>query len=446
MILVRFYTEDERIQIENGGKGFLLGTGDSDQAGREPEVLDWQSVFSAACNDSGEPPFRDSMSVALLEGLGITFVDGDWYSVMWKGERMPLSGMEEGIRFALSAVICSRRGKYMWFSQLGYEFLDKLARLPGDILFAVCRSGMEDVDCITSGSYGCRFVNFPYQGSTIEVACRPFHMFDGDHYQGVPYGNGGKYYLYKGDDGVYYCGEDVSDILQYRWWEDIDNVIKYIDSRNKARVYLARPSQEYSLLELGEMLAGDENAIAQTEYLGRVQKLEQDFHIGRITKGEYESVIKALRGSSLYDKYLYFRDTFKVVCHMAFIPEELEENLVIISVNKYPDGTYHLTGDKTYFKPKVCDAVSSMFFNAGRDYAERVSLVVRPESDNLRCSYIGSVRSIADRAVFGFKAMKDCVEIFDTYEAVQAFGAALKEAQDSGNCTGYKWVVRVVEI
>ena len=73
-------------------------------------------------------------------------------------------------------------------------------------------------------------------------------------------------------------------------------------------------------------------------------------------------------------------------------------------------------------------------------------MVVRPESDNLRCSYIGSVRSIADRAVFGFKATKDCVEIFDTYEAVQVFGAALKEAQDSGNCTGYKWVVRVVEI
>lgn len=77
MILVRFYTEDERIQIKNGGKGFLLATGDSEQADREPEVLDWQSVFSAACNDSGEPPFRDSMSVALLEGLGITFVDGD---------------------------------------------------------------------------------------------------------------------------------------------------------------------------------------------------------------------------------------------------------------------------------------------------------------------------------------------------------------------------------
>jgi len=28
--------------------------------------------------------------------------------------------------------------------------------------------------------------------------------------------------------------------------------------------------------------------------------------------------------------------------------------------------------------------------------------------------------------------MEDYMEIFDTYEAIQVFGAALKEAQDSG--------------
>lgn len=131
---------------------------------------------------------------------------------------------------------------------------------------------------------------------------------------------------------------------------------------------------------------------------------------------------------------------------MTFIPQEPEENLVIISVNQYPDGTYQLTGDKTYFKPRVCDAISSVFFNAGRDYTERVSLVVRQEADRLRCSYIGSAKSIADRTIFGFKAMKDCVEIFDTYEAVQVFGAALKEAQDSGKCTGYRWIERVERV
>jgi len=40
--------------------------------------------------------------------------------------------------------------------------------------------------------------------------------------------------------------------------------------------------------------------------------------------------------------------------------------------------------------------------------------------------------------------MEDYMEIFDTYEAIQVFGAALKEAQDSGKCTGYTWIRRVM--
>lgn len=315
-----------------------------------------------------------------------------------------------------------------------------------DVLFAVCRSGLEDIDCVTSGRSGCKFVNFPYQGSIIEVVCKPFHTFDKDTYKGVLCGDDGRFYVYEGKDGVYYCDEDVSYVLQYRWWKDIDNVIKYVDSCKKARVYLAKPSRTCSLLDLGEMLAGDENAIAGTEYLRRTWDLEHDFQIGRITKGEYESKIKKLQGGSLHEKYLYFRDSFKVVCHMAFIPEEPEENLVILSVNRYPDGTYNLTGDKTYFRQKICDAISSMFFKDCGNYAERVSLVVRQEPDTLRRSYIGSARGMVERTVFGFKAVEDCVEIFDTYEAVQAFGAALKEAQGSGKCTGYTWTVRVIQI
>ncbi len=175
---MRFYTEDKRGKIEDE---------------KAPEVLDWRSVFSSVYNDSGEPPFRDSMSVDFLERLDIMFVDGDWYSVIYNEVRMPLSSLDEGIKIALSAITCSKWGKYMWFSQLGYEFLDKLAYLPVDILFAICRSELEDIDCVTSGVSGCKFVNFPYQGSVIEVVCRPFHVFRKDHYKGILCGDDGKF-------------------------------------------------------------------------------------------------------------------------------------------------------------------------------------------------------------------------------------------------------------
>lgn len=448
MILVKFYTEDERRKIENDGKYSPLGFGDLFQFGKKPEeleVLDWQSVFSSAYSGSGTPPFRDSVSVDFLEQLGITFVDMDWYSVMYKGVRIPLSHLDDGFKIALSAITCSRQGKYMWFSGLGYDVLEQLAELPMDILFAICRSELEDIEYVTSLEFGCKFVNFPYQDGTIEVICKPYHTFDKNCYKEVLYSDDNEAYVYKGEDGIHYCDECISYVLQYRWWMDIDNIIKYIDSCKRAKVYLAKPSQTYNLLEFGEILAGDENAIAKTRYLNQVRKLERAFHTGKITKGNYESSIQELQSGSMYDEYLYFRDVFKVVCHMVYIPEEsgvLKKDQVIISVNKCPDGTYHLTGDLAHFEPEIGNAISSMFNKNGGNYMERVSLVFR--QDNSKLNYISSVRGIIDRTVFGFKVMEDCIEIFDTYEAVQVFGAALKEAQDSGKCTGYTWIRRVI--
>ena len=103
MILVKFYTEDERRRIINDMERFLLGLGDlgqPDKEPEEPEVLDWQYVFSSVYSGSGDPPFRDPISVDFLEQLGVTFVDRDWYSVMYKGVRMPLSSLDEGIKIA----------------------------------------------------------------------------------------------------------------------------------------------------------------------------------------------------------------------------------------------------------------------------------------------------------------------------------------------------------
>jgi len=414
---------------------------------KEYEVVSWPEVFKSICCKTQKPPFRDPESVAFLGGFGITFVDGDWYSVKCGDTRMPLSGLADGYKIALSAISCSRRGKYTWYEHLGVNILKYLSEMPFDILLAVRLSRLDDIDSIISGDIGCKFVNFPYQGKAIEVLCKPYHDFKSGGYTKLPCGAEYGYCLYRDSDGVYYCDEEVTHILRYRWWDDIGNIIEYIDSCRRTKIYLTRPSEIYSLLELGEMVAGDEDAVVRLEYFQRMRELEKDYNSGRITKGYYESGIKGLQDGSCYDEYLYFKDVFKAICHLAFIPEEQSGKLGIMIVDRNPDGTYSLIGDKVYFRPAFCDAIRSMLFrdNGANDYEERVGLVVADGLDWRNSSCLKCVRDI-DNAVYGFRALKDSIEIFDKYEAVQTFGAALREAQESGKCTGYKCVTRVVEI
>lgn len=116
-------------------------------------------------------------------------------------------------------------------------------------------------------------------------------------------------------------------------------MIKLIDSCKKARTYLARPSQEYSLLEFSEMLAGDENAITRTEYLGRVRELEHDFHIGMIAKGRYESEIKELQeGRDNLEKLGYSVDYVITHCMSGGMQDKL--------LDRYGFGRYGSTFER----------------------------------------------------------------------------------------------------
>ncbi len=451
MILLKIYTDAEYENIvsfdESKALTRVLSALSHSQEPEEEEVSSWSNVFNSIYYKTQKPPFRDQESVAFLETFGITFVDGDWYSVKCGDTRMPLSGLDNGYKIALSAISCSRRGKYIWYDYLGFDILKYLSEMPFDVLLAVCLSHLDDIDSIISGKSGCKFVNFPYQGKAIGVLCKPYHDFKSEGYIKLPCSAEYGHCLYKGSDGVYYCDEEVTHILRYRWWDDIENIIKYIDSCKRTKVYLSRPSQTYSLFELGDLVAGDENAIAELEYFRRMRELEKDYNSGRITRGHYELGVKRLQNGSWYKKYLYYKDVFKAICHLAFIPEEQSGELGIMIVDRNPDGTYSLIGDKTYFRPAFCDAICSMLFkaNGANNYEERVGLAVAGGLDWRNTFCLKSVKDI-DNAVYGFRALKDSIEIFDKYEAIQTFGAALREAQESGKCTGYEYVTRVIEI
>ena len=433
MILLKLYTDEEYAEVTDIRNLLLFNFFG------ESKVFSWRDVFDSVYNKADSPPFRDTESVTFLHRYGIDFVENDWYSVISRGTRIPLSAVDDCYKMALSAIVCSRQGKYMWSGDLIGDNLDLFDDVFIDILLAMPLAGMDCNCCLAPNVAEYKIVNFPYRDAIIEVICKPYYVFDDSFYTKIPYIDEDGYYLYKGEDGVYYtCDEDVPNLLEYRWWRDIEKTLNYIDSCQRFKVYLAKPDQTYGWLEFGELLPNNEYGSPQTEYIRELRVLERDYNNGIITKREYQLCVERLQSSALYDRHVFFTNEFKFICHLVFVPKELKDgDLTIMIVDKNADGTYMLFNDKPYFRPRFCDVINGMLFRTQNDYMERVALVIEIESDGRGGSHMRSVKDI-DKAVYGFRALKNSLEIFDKYEAIQLFGATLREAHKSGKVWGMR--------
>lgn len=409
MIKVQLYTDEE-----------WRKTLDLRTENEENWVMDAQGktfpLFLESHEEDGKgAPFRDPESVRVLKECGYTFVsEDDWYSLRcddWSGtRRIPLSNLNYELRFALLVIWYSRQGRYTWLmgsdsggGSVGEQIWKLLADLPFDIRIAIRISDMGILkNRIEGAEY--RIVNYPYGGRRIQVTVReswlgndPFYTeMEGHRECSTAYG------LCMGKDGQYYSdGHSVEYAFQYYWKNDIQGIIEHIKKNYPERFRLAETCQEYNVFSFAEAL------------------------------GEREgSSIVPLPCGSWYEEvqsYLYFRDKFRIICHLAAVPKEpLSRKLPLLMVDKNKDGSYGIHGSLTVKYPTLGECMGSVIEERSPE-RERFILVVDREE------LLSSARDI-DSAVYGFRLLADSIELFEPYEAVRLFGQALEEVYGSGNC------------
>jgi len=422
MIKVRLYTEEEYIHALT-----IDGNGSHDH------VFDYKSSFDSVLynlHDHDALPFRDIVSRRFLKEIdGITFInDDDWYTVMWDNERTCIAAIPKELKFALMAIEHSRRGRYTWFCPAGDKIWELLADMPFDILIGMRITEMGICGSKIGGA-DYQVINYPYGGKTVEVTVKHDGILYGDDfYTEVPEGkeHSTSYGLHLGKDGKYYFDMyGIGYALQYYWKNDIEGIIEYIGKKDNNRLRLADINQEYNVFEYAKALGKDGDELVSLDYLhilGCYNRIRAENGMD-----DYDEAVQELQSGDSYQEYLYFRDKFKVISHLTWVPEGTTfRKLPMLMVDKNSDGSYWVHGSLTYKYPDFCDAIHQVIDERSQS-AERYVLIIDAEE------MLGSVKDI-DSAVYGFKVMPDSLEVFEVEDAVRLFGQMLKEAVTSGRC------------
>lgn len=428
MLRVRLFTDEEYLDQCAANKEHKYRVGDTKTYFR-------YRLLDTAHDEEPHIPFRDAESLQFLkETYGITFIsDDDWYSVWCEESRSDITCLYDSIQSGLAAIAMSRNGIYAWYWSMGEKEWKALANMPFDILIAMRTSemGLHGMHHITDVDY--LIENYPYGDQSFEVLVVDSYIRPDDFYTAMPELERGRYCtsygLLKGSDGKYYSdGIGIDYAFQYYWKNDIEGIIKQIDRMRRDRIALTDTTHTYDVFELGTLVKNDKNCIVELDYLRDANLYERLYKDGDISEQEYDEWMQKLQTNDYYNDYLYFRDKFKVISHLAFVPEPVQSRkLPMLMVDKNTDGTYYIHGSLTVKYPDF----NEMFWDVipGRSpEMERFVLIVDVEE------LFFSVYDI-EKAVCGFRVLADSVDIYDAYEGTQLFGEALKEAYHSGRCT-----------
>ena len=436
MIRIKLFTEEEWVSQLGGGPE------------KEPkqwiaQVECFRYLLRCCLDEEAErPPFRDDESRRLLNGEGLTFVsEEDWYSVYGEGplgrERDSISNIPKWLKFALVAIHYSRQGTYTWmdFTCVPYERAwCLLSDMPFDILAAV---KVPDIKAVASIFHSfsvfppCKIINYPYESQLIEVTVTETESIIKSQYLGTAlpksFVPGTGYGLSTDKEGNYYSFLiGIEYAFQYYWKNDIPGIIQYIEKNYPEKVRLGEIHEIYNTFTLAEALGCSGESVVRLRYWDCKSCREHALENGRISSQEYEAFLAQAQREEDYKDYVYFRDTFQFISHLAAVPEVTFRKLPVMMVDKNHNGSYRIHGTLTVKYPElqecICDVVEER-----SPYRERYILVVDVEE------LLDSVRDI-DRAAYGFRLLSDSLEIFDRYDAVRMFGRMLKEAYTSGAC------------
>lgn len=418
MLRMRFYTKEQWREAMD--RGTVVQAEEHEKAFRE-------LLRHPGWKEGDKPPLRDAESIRLLKANGERFVnDRDWYSVIYVGDggigwmRRVAEGDEE-LQAALVIAKNSRAGIYTELPKWMYRKVALvLADMPFDALIAVQMDGMYRRYFPGGGDYNIEetfgginivFENSPYHNRTAEAAgSRP--SCDNGFYARFPY--------------------------EYCWAHDIGGILEYIGSLKDTRIYVEDISRIYDVFELGRILQQDENVIPRLDYFSDVMRFCEKAHEENrdMDEEEYRNEIKGLPVEEAhYKEYLYFKDTFRIVTHLTELPmEAVMRRLPMLIVDKDNEGTYKIYDEPTVKYPEFHELIEGAISRcrAGR---ESFHIVVDVPEKMLSADDLS-------RTICGFHVTEHCVEIYDSYEAVRRFGAALREAYTSGKCMYYDYMER----
>jgi hypothetical protein len=427
MIKVRLYTKERYIQE-------VMITSN---IRKKDAILYDIDKFYALMHENNEPPFRDEESVHFLrETYNVEFVENDWYSVICDGKRrICLSRLNSDIKYALTLIYYSRKGKYLSFYYMDEKCWKVLSEMPFDILVAwnIDEIGIH-FSCIEGASYVIE--NYPYMNNELPVKAVRFCDWPKrtDNYTRLKEtdGCGPDYNLWIGEDGKYYTGGDfeIGYTFQYYWKNDISGIIHFCEEY-KTTDYLVQVNQECNIFELGGLLnlsSGEYDVTLFSGYLSGLDNYKSMLEDSTITKDVFDEMVKELKEQACYQEYLFYLNDFKVIHHFIKKPAcTTYRKLPILMVDMYDDGTYVVRGDLTVKYPEFTYIVMTM-------------LEQRDEHRNTFCLFVDTDELLEnvedmDNTLYGLKITYNSLEIYDKEEAIKLFGAVLKEAYESGKCT-----------
>lgn len=432
MIKVRYYESKAKLVVE----GSTLNGKDNDC------ILYSEKMFTRLmCGIVGEPdykPFRDKESRRLLkESFGVTIVEDDWYSVYCEGYRTCFSDLCRELKYGLVLIDTSRRGHFLICESMTDEMWNVMRSLDFDILIA---ASWEDMDWMTRKlpHDGYVILNYPYNDG-IEVTVQSIDhqsgfykpvsnvtfedMHIGHHFLGY---DGVDDSLYLGEDGKYYSNNPGSS-LRFYWRRHLDEVIDYIDNL-KCPKKICEINDSYSKFEFAKFLSQNyADYLLYDPWADRVSQYKELYKEKKMTKEELRAAMKELNASEEYQTHVYYRDTFRIINHMPYLPEDLNWRKVAIPlVIKNKDGSYNIGGDVSCKYPEDAEIIEEAIRMCLGD-CDTLELYVD-------CNEILDKVSDLGETKWAILIHKDSIELFDKWDGLKLFGEMLKEALASGKC------------
>lgn len=427
MLKVQYYKSRSDLMNDSAGSGGRTVVYSEDM---------FRELMVGGAAEEERPPFRDAESRMILkESFGIEPVEDDWYSIIVDGRRTCFSELSADLKYALVLIDRSRAGYFLTAESMQEPVWNAVSKVAFDILVACT---WEDIFWTSCKLPRAEYIIYglPYGGGD------GIHVRDIDHTDGFytplcpvkPGGDRGgtdiAKYLYIGRDGRYYTNA-LGGILRFFWRKHLDEMLDYIDKLEYPKK-LKKIDDTYSLFEFGRMIeptgSGGLVGYVCRDYLWELNLSKADFKAGRITAAEYRAARDMIREFWGYEDYLYYRDTFKVVNHMYQLPpKEMDWRKVpILSVRMNRDGSYVIGGGISFKYPWQEEILGEAIAMCSDDhdtfilYVNVDEIIDRPED--------------LDKTTWAVWVRQDSIELFDKWDGLRLFAAAVREALASGRC------------